>query len=168
MVTIDVKMTKKAMFDFLLYTSYTSLSGITGGVFGVITLAMAIWMLSKGDPSSAMPFVLCAILFLVAMPLQMKMRANEQVLRTPMFQKPIRYELGEEGIQVFQDGESAMNQWADFKKAVSTGQSIILYITKYRAIILPKESIGEAYPATVKMISTHMPPKKVKIRHVSA
>lgn len=168
MVAIDVKMTKKAMFDFMLYTSYTSFSGLSGGVFGVITLMLAVRTMMSGNPSAAAPFVLCTILFLVAIPMQMKMRANEQVLRTPMFQKPIHYELTEEGVKVSQDGASAVNAWEDFRKAVSTGQSVILYITKARAIILPKESIGEDYQAVVKMISTHMPPKKVKIRHVSA
>ena len=33
-IKFEVKMTKKAMFDFMLYTSYTSLSGIVGVIFG--------------------------------------------------------------------------------------------------------------------------------------
>ena len=32
-IKFEVKMTKKAMFDFMLYTSYTSLSGIVGVIF---------------------------------------------------------------------------------------------------------------------------------------
>ena len=42
-IKFEVKMTKKAMFDFMLYTSYTSLSGIVGVIFGNQT--MHVWKL---------------------------------------------------------------------------------------------------------------------------
>ena len=80
----------------------------------------------------------------------------------------ISYELNEEGIRISQDEQSVLNEWGDFRKAVSTGQSVILYVTKVRALIFPRESLGEQYAAAVQMISTHMPAKKVNIRHVSA
>ena len=54
----------------------------------------------------------------------------------------------------------------DFTKAVSTGKSVLLYIGRIRAIIFPKECMGEQYEEVLKMIHTHMPPKKVKIRHI--
>ena len=41
-IKFEVKMTKKAMFDFMLYTSYTSLSGIVGVIFGGVTLVLGI------------------------------------------------------------------------------------------------------------------------------
>lgn len=41
-IKFEVKMTKKAMFDFMLYTSYTSLSGIVGVIFGGVTLMLGI------------------------------------------------------------------------------------------------------------------------------
>ena len=43
-----------------------------------------------------------------------------------------------------------------------------VYVTKVRALIFPRESLGEQYAAAVQMISTHMSAKKVNIRHVSA
>ena len=93
-------------------------------------------------------------------PLHLKARAAEQVMRSPMFQKPISYELNEEGIRISQDEQSVLNEWGDFRKAVSTGQSVIIYVTKVRALIFPRESLGEQYAAAVQMISTHMPAKK--------
>ena len=64
-----------------------------------------------------------------------------------MFQKPISYELNEEGIRISQDEQSVLNEWGDFRKAVSTGQSVIIYVTKVRALIFPRESLGEQYAA---------------------
>ena len=43
-IKFEVKMTKKAMFDFMLYTSYTSLSGIVCVIFGGVTL-VHVWKL---------------------------------------------------------------------------------------------------------------------------
>lgn len=167
-VKFDVKMTKKAMTDFMLYTSYTSLNGIMGVILGGILLWLGIRQCMQGAYSNAGIFFLFAGVLLVGNPLQTKARAAEQVAKTPMFKKPITYELTEEGVRISQDDQSVVNEWKDFQKAVSTNQSIILYITKIRAIIFPREALGEQYAAAVQMISTHMPPKKVKIRHVSA
>ena len=167
-IKFEVKMTKKAMFDFMLYTSYTSLGGIVGVIFGGVTLVLGITQCMFGSYSTAATFFLFAAIFLIGNPLHLKARAAEQVMRSPMFQKPISYELNEEGIRISQDEQSVLNEWGDFRKAVSTGQSVIIYVTKVRALIFPRESLGEQYAAAVQMISTHMPAKKVNIRHVSA
>lgn len=167
-IKFDVKMTKKAMFDFMLYTSYTSLSGIIGVILGGVILVLGIRQCMFENYSTAATFFLFAAIFLIGNPLHLKARAAEQVMRSPMFQKPISYELNEEGILISQDEQSVLNEWGDFRKAVSTGQSVILYVTKVRALIFPRESLGEQYAAAVQMISTHMPAKKVNIRHVSA
>ena len=167
-IKFEVKMTKEAMFDFMLYTSYTSLGGIVGVIFGGVTLVLGIRQCMFGSYSTAATFFLFAAIFLIGNPLHLKARAAEQVMRSPMFQKPISYELNEEGIRISQDEQSVLNEWGDFRKAVSTGQSVILYVTKVRALIFPRESLGEQYAAAVQMISTHMPAKKVNIRHVSA
>lgn len=167
-VKFDVKMTPNAMFDFMLYTSYTSFSGIAGVIFGGIVLILGIRQIMFGAYNMAATFFLFAAIFLIGNPINMWTRSKEQVKRSPMFQKPITYELTEEGVKISQDDQSTLNEWKDFYKAVSTNRSVILYVTKIRALIFPKESLGEEYAAVVQMISTHMPPKKVKIRHVSA
>ena len=167
-VKFDVKMTKEAMFDFMLYSSMTSTSGIIGVVIGGLFLFLGIKQIAMGELHTAMTYFMFAALFLIGNPINTKIHASEQVKRTPMFQKPITYELNETGVTVSQDELSAENGWEEFRKVISTNKSIIMFITKKRAIIFPKESMGEQYPAVVKMISTHMPANKVKIRHVSA
>ena len=97
----------------------------------------------------------------------LKGKAKTQVQRTKMFQKPLEYELSEEGVTVRQGELEVTNKWEDFSKAVSTNRAVILYVTRMRALIFPRESMEEQYEAAVKMISTHMPPKNVKIRHIA-
>ena len=110
-IKFEVKMTKKAMFDFMLYTSYTSLSGIIGVIFGGVTLVLGIRQCMFGSYSTAATFFLFAAIFLIGNPLHLKARAAEQVMRSPMFQKPISYELNEEGIRISQDEQSVLNEW---------------------------------------------------------
>lgn len=167
-VKFNVTMTKEAMFDFLLYSSMTSITGIAGVIVGGALLVLGIRQIMTGEIGMAATYLMFASIFLVVNPVNTKFRAAEQVKRTPMFQKPLTYELDEEGVKVSQDDQCAENKWEDFNKVISTNKSIILFITKKRAIIFPKESLDEQYAAVVKVISTHMPANKVKIRHVSA
>lgn len=163
-IKFDVKMTAKIMYDFSLYTTYTSFNGIAGIVLGGAGLFRTIQYMTAGNITGATPYLLIAIFFLIGSPVAMWLRSAEQVLKTPMFQKPITYEFTEEGVLVSQDGESVLNEWGNFQKAVSTNRSIILYVTKVRAIILPKKEMGEQYQGALQMICTHMDSRRVKIR----
>ena len=165
-VKFQVQMIDKYMYDFMLYHNYTHASGLISALTGVFALGMGIKYISSGNMQSAMIWFLCAVVLLFINPHTMKTRAKAQVQNTPMFQKPLEYELTEEGITVRQDDQEVKNSWEDFTKAVSTGKSVLLYMGRIRAIILPKECMGEQYEEVLKMIHTHMPPKKVKIRHI--
>lgn len=165
-VKFSVKMTDKYMYDFMLYHNYSHISGLLGAVVGVLGLGMAINYLMAGDTQGAVPGMIVALLFLVVTPTTTKSRAKMQVQTSPMFREPLEYEFTEEGITVRQNESEATNKWEDFMKAVSTQKSVILYITRVRALILPKECMGDQYEEAIKMIHTHMPPSKVKIRHI--
>ena len=41
-VKMDVQMTPRAMYDFLLYHTYSHLSGLIGAIFGVVVLGLGI------------------------------------------------------------------------------------------------------------------------------
>ena len=163
-VKMDVQMTPRAMYDFLLYHTYSHLSGLIGAIFGVVVLGLGIRAMAQGDYTAGMMFFFFAAVFLVMTPLTLKSKAKAQVKTTPMFQKPITYELTEEGITISQEDQQTEVKWEEFQKAVSTNRTLILYIT--RALVFPKEALGEQYTAAVQMISTHMAPAKVKIRQV--
>ena len=165
-VKITVKMTEKYMYDFFLYNTYTRIGGILGPVVGVAALLIAINSYMNSGAAAALPAILIAILFLVINPITLKSRAKMQVQQSEMFQKPLEYEFSETGITVRQDELEAVNEWGEFVKAVSTQKSVILYLNRVRALIFPKECMGEHYEEVLKMIHTHMPPAKVKIRHI--
>lgn len=165
-VKINVKMTDEYMYDFMLYHNYTHMSGLMTAIAGVLCLAVFIQKLMDGDMQSSVVWLMCAILFLIISPSSMKAKAKSQVNNSEMFQKPLEYEFTEEGITVRQDESKAETKWEDVTKAVSTQKSVILYLGRVRALILPKSCMGAQYEDVLKMIHTHMPPSKVKIRHI--
>lgn len=165
-IKIQVKMTEKYMTDFMFYHNYTSASGIMALLAGLLSVAVAIQGFVNGNMQNALVWTLCAILFLVVNPHTLKSRAKSQVQGSEMFKKPLEYEFTDEGITVRQDEMEATTKWEEIVKAVSTNQSVILYLNRVRALIFPKECMGEQYVEVLRMIHTHMPPKRVKIRGV--
>lgn len=166
-IKFEVKMTEKAMYDFLLYHSYTHMAGLVGALLGIMSLALAVNHGLQGDVQGAGLFGIMAFVVIFMEPVNLRQTAKRQVKQTKMFQQPLLYEVSDEGLTVRQNGMEERNPWDNFTKVVSTGKSLILYVTRVRAIILPKESMGDDYMAVVETISKHVPAKKVKIRHVS-
>ncbi|WP_461810551.1 YcxB family protein [Faecalimonas sp.] len=164
-VKFNVKMTDKIMYDFLLYHNYTSMTGLVGAILGILLLGVAVMKGAAGDIQTAILFFAISIFVLMSTPMTLKATAKNQVKNTPMFQEPLEYEISEEGIMVSQNEESALNEWKEFEKVISTSKSLILYITRVRAIILPREAMGDDYMKVVEMISKNVPAKRVKIRH---
>lgn len=162
----EVQMSVKYMFDFMLYHNYTRLNGLLGVLVGVLGLFIGISNVIGGKAQESAIGFFVAVLFFVITPVSIKNSAKRQIGSTPAFANPLEYEFTDEGVVVRQCEEEALTKWEEFDKAVSSNCSIILYITRVRAIILPKECMGEQYANVVRVISTHMPPKKVRIRHI--
>lgn len=165
-IKFEVKMTEEYMHDFLLYHTYTHMSGIVEIIAGILGLVTGIKYLLSGNSQAGMIGLLIAAMFLIINPMSMKSKARNQVKQTEMFQKPLEYELDETGITVRQGELATTNKWEDFTKAISTKKSVIVYVTKVRAIILPKEYMEEQYDEVLEMIRAHMPASKVKIKNV--
>ncbi len=163
-VKFSVQMTEKYMYDFLLYSYYTRFSGLFSTIVGVFCLGNGVTLMLNESVSQSLIWFFLAVFLLVMTPINMKSKAKLQVSQTEMFQQPLEYELNEEGVVIRQGEQEATVAWNEMMKAVSTQKSVILYITKIRAIILPKECMGEMYEEAIKAIHTHMPPKKVKIK----
>lgn len=164
-VKINVKMTEEYMYDFMLYHNYTHTSGLVSVAVGVVALGVAVHYVVAGDMQYFAVWLMCAILLLFVNPYTMKTRAKSQVENSEMFQKPLEYELTDTGIVVRQDEAEVTTEWTEVTKAISTRKSVILYLGRVRALILPKSCIGEQYEEVLNMLRTHMTSNKVKIRH---
>ena len=156
-VEFDVRITPGALYDYMLYHTYTSPAGLIGAVTGAL-LVTAFFM------GAGVLCLIAGIIILAYLPWTLFLKSRQQFLANPAFKMPLHYKMTEEGIEVSQNGEVQSQKWEDMFKAVSTPKSLIVYTSRINASIFPRKDLKENSAAVIKMISTHMSPKKVKIR----
>ena len=145
MVELDVKITSGDLYDFLLRHSYNSVSGLLGAVIGALGVIVGIsrqyWI-----------YLILGVVILLYLPWTLFIKSKQQVANNPVFQEALHYVLDENGITISQ-GDSSTCQ-----------ACIIVYTAKNNATIFPKSQMQDKTTDVIEMISTHMPPAKVKIR----
>ena len=156
---IEIKMSTAALYDYLLYHTYTGMQGLIGTFVGALMIVSYIM-------GNGIIFLILGIVIIVYLPWSLFLKAGLQMKGNKSFQNPLHFTFSDEGISVSQGEVLEMQKWEDVHKVVSTTMSIIVYTSKYKATILPKSQLGNDKVEIVKIISTHMNPKKVKIRFV--
>ena len=156
-IEFDVQMTTSKMYDYMLYHTFRSFSGIMGEVVGIMLIAC---YYATHKPL----YLIAGIVVVLYLPVALYINAKKQVTLNPVFKTPLHYTLNDEGITVASGDATDSQKWEDMHKAVSSGKSIIIYTNKINACIFPKEDLGEKLPDAIRMISTHMDPKRVTIR----
>jgi hypothetical protein len=157
MLDLTVKIEAGDLYDYMLMHAYNSPAGLVGSTFGAILIVFAI-------ATKQWIFIVLGLVMLLYLPWTLFLKSRSQILSNSSFQEPLRYTLDEEGLTVSQGEAQEKMAWKDMHKAVSTGRSIILYTSRINATIFPKRQLGEQRTAVIEIISTHMPPGKVKIR----
>lgn len=157
MIKLTIKIEAGDLYDYMLRHAYNSPAGILGSVFGAGLIIYAL-------ASERWAFLALGAVMLLYLPWTLFLKSRKQILSNPGFQEPLQYTLDEEGLTISQGEEESGIVWGDMYKAVSTGRSIILYTSRVSATIFPKRDLGDQRAAVIEMISTHMPPAKVKIR----
>ncbi len=156
-VEFDVKMEAGILYDYMMRHTFSSFIGMMGTVVGALLLIVFF-------AERQVLFLIAAVVVLAYQPWSLFLRSRQQMVNNPAFKKPLHYKLTEDGIEVSQDGAVDSQKWEDMYKAVSTRTSSIVYTCRVNACIFPKKDMGESKYKVIEMISTHMPPKKVKIR----
>lgn len=157
MVELDVKIEAGDLYDYMLMHTYNSAAGIMGTAFGAVLILLAVG-------TQRWAFIALGAVVILYLPWTLFIRSRRQVLSNPSFQKPLHYVLDEEGLTISQGEDSVRYLWEEMHKAVSTGRSVILYTSRVNATLFPKRQMEDKKTDVIEMISTHMPPAKVKIR----
>ncbi len=157
MLELTIKIEAGDLYDYMLMHSYNSPAGLIGSAFGALLIVFAF-------ATQQWIFIVLGLVMLLYLPWTLFIKSRSQILSNPSFQEPLGYTLDEEGLTVSQGEVEEKMAWEDMHKAVSTGRSIILYTSRVNATLFPKRQLGDKKAAVIEMISTHMPPAKVKIR----
>ncbi len=156
-IDFDVTVTKSALYDYLLYHTYTGFAGIIGTVVGALLL-VGFFLNGK------IVYLIAGLIIVLYLPCTLFLRSRQQYMLNPAFKEPFHYHVGEEGITVSQNETEETIAWDQILKAVSTPGNILLYTSRVNASILPKKDLGDKKEALIRAVSTHVEPARVKIR----
>ena len=157
MVETDIQITAADLYDYVLMHTYHGTSGIIGSTAGALFVV-------AGFLTQKWLIVIAGLVILLYLPITLYTKSKLQWSANEAFQKPLHYVLDDEGVTVSQGEVRESQSWEGMVKAVSTPRSIILYTSGRNASIFPKAQLGDQKDALIEVISTHMPPQKVKIR----
>lgn len=163
-IKFNVQMTQQYMYDFMLQHIYRSIQGIFSLLAGLAVLTLCICTLGKVEAVYSLCYGFFALFFWIYLPLSLWWKAKRQVLTTPMFKKPLEYEVDQRGIRTSQDGESSFVEWKNVCRVINSKLCVIVYISKARAYVWPKAAIGEKYDRLLQMMEKSVPAKNYKIR----
>lgn len=156
-VRIQVKINASDLYDYMMRHQYTSASGVIGsGVGGILTVC--------GLFLKEWAFVLAGLVVLLYLPVTLFLKSRQQIKFNKAFAQEMTYILNEEGLTVQVGEESGSCPWEQIVKAVSTTRSIFLYTSSINATIIPKRFLNDKKEDVIRVICTHMPPRKVKIK----
>ena len=153
----DVHMTVAALYDYNMYYTYTSASGIIGTAAGACFLL--VYFAERN-----IYLLVAALLLILYSPITLFYRSFKQVKLNPIYKNALHYKMNDEGVVVSTGEEELAVTWDEMYKARSSNQSIMLYTSKKSAWIFPKSEVKEHRVKIIEMISTHMPPQKVNIK----
>lgn len=157
MVEFQVKIEAGDLYNYLLMHAYTGSAGIVGTCVGALLIVVFSY-------NQQWIFLICGCIILGYLPWTLFLKSKQMALTNEAFKQPLHYTLDEEGITVSQNETQQKQTWDTMYKAVSTTRSIIVYTTPNSAAIFPNRELKDQRSKVVEMISTHMEPKKVKIR----
>ena len=156
-IEFDVKMTTGALYDFYLYTTYTSLTGILGTLVAMLLLANFV-------SGKELIYLVFGLIVLFYLPVTLYVSAKKNVLLVDSFKKTLHYRLDGKGMEVSQDETVQTLEWDGVVKVCATGSNIFVFTTKKTATIFPRKELGEKTTAIIALLSKYVEPKKMKIR----
>ena len=166
MEKITVKMTKEALYDFLLFHAYSKFSGFLVNILGLAIAFMGIIMYvtgKTGAPGVAF-YLVAAAVFLGYTPLLLKRRAKQQVQVNKEYNRPVEYTFSEEGIVTECDEYSKTYPWQQIQRAVVTPKTIGIYYEEERALVIPKGDFGDQFVPIFQRIAMNLGMKNVRMR----
>ncbi|WP_302955757.1 YcxB family protein [[Clostridium] scindens] len=163
---LTVTMTGEALFDFLLYHTYSKFSGFLTNVLGTAVAIMGVILLIMGKitPVHLIFYIAAATIFLAYTPFLLKYRAKRQMEVNKDYQTVWEYKFYEKGISVSYADKTKEYPWEQIERTVATPKTIGIYYGKDHVFIIPKQDFGQKFVPVMKMIAEHIGLHNVRLR----
>ena len=153
-IQFSVQMTAGEVYKFTMYHMYHGLSGI----FGICTSFDSLTEQSKAI------LILVAMWFVIIDPVILIFRSRSQVKRNKSYQKPLNYQMNQDGITVSQDELEQTMAWNNLMKIVETKTQFLVYSSRVHAFVFPKKAVGESCDAVREMLIQYTEGSSVRLK----
>lgn len=164
-IAFEAKITEADLYRFNIHHAYTS----SQGVFSIIVsgLIVVAWIMQFQRLSSLylVLYPLMALLFLLYIPMNLKLRAKNQ-MQQDVFSCPLTYTFHGDGVRISSPvaDEPAELPWDYVYKIVTWKEYLLIYSNRVNAYIIPKAQIAAEYDAVIDYIKNHVEDYKLSIK----
>lgn len=153
-VQVSVGMKVGYMYSFLMQHTHRSFKGIFGVCISVAALvAFALSFDGSGDTTRRVILLIIGLLFTVVNPIILLIKAQQQVLLSPVYKNPLTYRFTEDAMTVSQGEQEQSLAWNAILEVRKTASVLIIYTAKNSASILAYQEMGENRQAVEEMIA---------------
>lgn len=165
-VKFNVKLSSEDMYRFNMYHAYTSMQGILSLVMGIFVIVVIALSENLHDIRHALPYLLIALIFLLYVPLTLRIRSKRQIHMSDALKDVLHFEMREDGIAVTTDHETeeAVLPWDMIYKAVTTKHNLLIYSNRVNAYIIPKAQVTKKLPQIYAMLRQHCKDYRLHIK----
>ncbi len=164
-IKFSVKIKEDDLYRFNLHHTYTGSQGIISVVLFVLLIAIWILRFSVLSPIYRVFYPLIAVIFLLYIPLTLKVRVKAQ-MQQEVFSYPLTYELKDEGLWISSPAseEPAVLPWEYVYKVSTWKGYLLIYSNRVNAYIIPISDISAEYNDAVAFIKSHVEDYKLQIK----
>ena len=163
-VEFETKITEQDLYKFNIYQTYTHSQGIVSIVLGILCWIMAGISFSGGETLYGFLYIACGFMFIIYMPVSLKMRVKKTYSTSDTFSQPLHFEATESSIVIKQGQESGELLWEQVYRLVSNDKWILVFTGRMNAYIIPREQIGDKYEPFIELARKKLEHDRLKIK----
>lgn len=155
-VELDVELTVKDMFKFLLNSTYRKLTGIIWIIFSAVVVFVTIITWGAVPVSNSILMIILASLYTIINPTLLYLKAKKQIKYSDSLANTLHYTIDDKNIKVSQKEAKERTPWNTVWKVVRYGDQVIIYVTSIRAFILPVRCFENGYDDFVTIATNNL------------
>lgn len=164
---LDVTLNEKQYYHFNLYHCYHSFNGFLSIFLGLLCMLYGVFgIMNKGSYTllQIVLFFVFGLVVLVYNPIALYMRSKNRFLQNPVMKNPVTYIFSESGIKLKQGEIEEEMKWEQLYKVVKTKESMIFYLNRLNANIIPLKEMKGNYKEVCQYLSKYAEKRVVKFK----
>ncbi|MDD6056737.1 MAG: YcxB family protein [Clostridiales bacterium] len=163
-IEFDITLTAKDMYRFNMYQTYTSFQGWLSVAISIFILVVAGKTAGEVEVTRTILYAVLGVIFLFYPPIHLLLRSKHAVASTESLGKPLHYAVDAAGIRVSREEATAELPWNQIYKMMATKSNVLIYSSRIHAYVIPREQLGEKYPALARIARENLEKYRIKMK----